>query len=230
MLAFANEQIKVDWETRHLHHKEILASVLESAKLEASQYAQDFDTAWQTARLAYYSGFFILDDSDSFKTKSKVFDVGMNAATIAIKLKPDRVEGHYWWAVNAGGSGLAHGIMSSLGSAKSMKAALDKAIKIDKSYHMGGPLRVRGRLYFKLPGSFISFGDNKLALADLLDAKRLGPKNRINYLYLAAVQAKQDKAKAIKTLEEAKLLPEVAGVAEEKLYKSELAEFEKKLK
>lgn len=205
-------------------------SVIHSWSLESPTFSKDYDTEFKSARLCYYSGFFISDEKSSAE-KLKIFERGLKHAQEAMKLAPNRVEGYYWFAVNQGGHALEKGIVASLSNAGKMKEALDKAIEIDKSYFNAGPLRVRGRMYFRLPGGFISFGDNQKALEDLRLAVQLAPDYKLNYIYLAEVVAKKEsKKQAVELLEKAKLVKDTAGEAEEKRNVEEIKRFMDKWK
>jgi tetratricopeptide (TPR) repeat protein len=213
------------WQIRAKIHPDILAFLRTKPKV-----ADDFEVLSKVARLAYYGASFAVS-KDASKDKLEIGQYGYEIADRARKLNPKRVEGHYWFAVNYGIYGTAKGVMASLGGAKDMKEALDQAIGIDPAFHFGGPHRIRGRLYFKLPGGFISFGDKKKALEDMKKAIEVAPNMRLNYMWLAEVQAKvENDAIALKTLEKTRELPAVAGDEEEAAYKRDIAALEKDLR
>lgn len=213
------------WNKRESMKKEILALI------KSKPASNNYEVQFLLSRLAYFAGFYCLPNNASSEEKMQVFGYGVDIGEQARKSNASRVEGHYWYAVNLGSYGLAKGIMASLGNAKPLRAAVEEAMKIDEKYEHAGPYRLRGRLFFKLPGGFISFGDNKKAFEDLKKAVEMGPGHRLNYVYLAEVQAKvEDKEAALKTLEAAKKLPEIIGASEEAAFKRDLLELEKKLK
>jgi hypothetical protein len=213
------------WNVRHEIHSKIIEFLKKKPALP-----DDYEVLWRISRMSYYGGFFALPKGSSSAEKMEVFQVGTESGEKARKLAADRVEGHYWYAVTLGGWGIAKGILNALSSAKPMRDALTEAIKIDAKYHFAGPLRVRGRLYNKLPG-VVSIGDNKLAMDDLKKAVSLAPESKLNHIYLSEVQSKvQSKADALKTLEFAKTLPDVVGVAEESAYRRDISELEGKFR
>lgn len=213
------------WNVRHEMHSKIVEFLKKNPALP-----DDYEVLWRISRLSYYGGFFALPKGSTSAEKMEVFQVGSEAGDKARKLAAARVEGHYWYAVTLGGWGIAKGILNALSSAKPMRDALTEAIKIDPKYHFAGPLRVRGRLYNKLPG-VVSIGDNKLAMEDLKKAVSLAPESKLNHIYLSEVQSKlQSKADALKTLEFAKTLPDVVGVAEESAYRRDISELEGKFR
>jgi len=213
------------WEKRASQGSAIVAFLKSRPKL-----AEEYDVQWRVSRFAYFAGFFVLDNTRK-DDKLEVFKVGSETGDRARKMQPQRVEGHYWYAISVGGLGITKGIMASLGSADSMRDSLDEAVRLDPGYHYGGPLRVRGRLYFKLPGGLLSFGDNKKALADLKKALELGPDSKLNAIYLAEVVEKlESESSALKILEAAKKLPDVAGELEESSYRRDIADLERRFR
>jgi len=213
------------WSVRHEMHSKILEFLRKKNTLP-----DNYEVLWRMARLSYYSGFFGMPKDASSEDKMLVFQVGTEAGERARRLEAKRVEGHYWYAVTLGGWGIAKGVLNALSSAGPMRDALTEAIKIDPKYHFAGPLRVRGRLYYKLPG-IISFGDNQKAAEDLKKAISLSPDIKLNHIYWAEVQSKvQTKADALKTLDYAKTLPDIVGVAEEASYRKDIAELENRFR
>ena len=71
-----------------------------------------------------------------------------------------------------------------------MQAALERAAAIDPKFEGGGPERVNGRLFFKLP--WIAGGDNDKAMSHLRRALELDPTMPFNYTYLAEVLIDED--------------------------------------
>ncbi|MEN9529802.1 MAG: hypothetical protein RI932_1675 [Pseudomonadota bacterium] len=213
------------WAVRHEVHPQIVEFLKKKHTLQ-----ENYEVLWRMSRLSYYGGFFALPKDASNEDKMAVFLVGSETGDKARKLEPTRVEGHYWYAVTLGGWGIAKGILKALSSAGPMRDALTEAIKIDPKYHFAGPHRIRGRLYNKIPG-VISFGDNQKAADDLRKAISLAPESKLNHVYMAEVQAKiQSKAEALKTLEYARSLPDVVGVAEEAAYRRDISELENKFR
>lgn len=213
------------WTVRHELHSQIVEFLKKKVTLP-----DNYEVLWRMSRLSYYGGFFALPKDAASEDKMVVFQVGSETGERARRLEANRVEGHYWYAVTLGGWGIAKGILKALSSAGPMRDALTEAIKIDPKYHFAGSHRVRGRLYNKIPG-VISFGDNQKAADDLKKAIALAPESKLNHVYMAEVQAKiQSKADALKTLEFAKSLPDVVGVAEEAAYRRDISELENKFR
>lgn len=77
---------------------------------------------------------------------------------------------------------------------------MNKVIELDPSYEDGGPDRVLGRVFFKLPG--FAGGDKKKSLEHLLKSKEYGPEDTLTRIYLAETYlALKEKDKAKEELE-----------------------------
>ncbi len=200
--------------------------------------AKDYEVLWRVGRAVYYGGCFCWP---KFKPKDATnddllayYEYAVNVLEKARAAAPERVEGHYWYGTSYGLYGMTKGIFAALKGAKVMREALTKAIEIDPKYHFGGPYRIRGRLLASVPGGFISFGDKQKALEDLLKARDIGPQNKLNYVYLAEVQASETSAgEAKKTLAAAEKLGDMSkevGVFEEQGYMRDIERVKKDLK
>ena len=178
---------------------------LERAQVEKTRQAADLyrqalkadpkneAAAWKLSRTLYRLGQHVPEDK-----KLAIFEEGVEAAKKAVAINPKSVDGHYWLGVNYGLYGNTKGIMKSLSLVDPIKEEMAKVIELNPDYDQGGPYRVLGRLYFKLPGLF--GGDNDKAIELLSKAVSLGPQRWLNHVYLAAVymdEGQNDKAKAL---------------------------------
>lgn len=192
---------------------------------------QNFDIAWRVARLVYFAGNFGAGyDTFSKEKKMGLFKYGFEAANIARKTKPERVEGYYWYATNLGSYGMTKGVFSALSYAEEARDSLLQAAKIDPKYHWGGPYRILGRFYQEAPG-FISFGDKKKAEHYFNLAIETVPDFRLNTIYLGVLKKQEGNlALALELLNDAKKKPKVDGNLEENRYLTELEKGIQKLK
>lgn len=138
-----------------------------------------YDAYWRIARMHYYIG----SHTEKNKDKKIIFEQGIYYGRKAVELRPDRPDGYYWLGVVYGVYGEARGVLKSLFLVDDIKEAMNKVIEIDRSYEDGGPDRVMGRVYFKLPG--FAGGDNKKSLEHLLKSKEFGPNDPVTRIYLA---------------------------------------------
>jgi len=137
-----------------------------------------YDAYWKIARVQYYIG----QHTSGKKDKQRIFSQAVYSAQKAIELGPEKPDGHYWLGVNHGVFGEAKGVLKSLSLVKPIKAAMNKVIELDRSYGDGGPDRVLGRVYFKLPG--LAGGDKDKSLEHLLKSIEYGPDDAVTRLYL----------------------------------------------
>lgn len=183
-----------------------LASAQQAADLYAQALAADpasEQAACGLARTYYWLGSHLPEDK-----ALAPFEKAVEAAKKAVAINPNSVAGHYWLGVAYGSFGKAKGIMKSLSLVDPIKEEMAFVIKHDPNYEAGGPYRVLGRLYFKLPG--LMGGDNDKAIENLKTAVQKGPQRWLNHIYLAEVYLKKDKKAEAKAL----LEQVVAGPAE----------------
>ena len=147
---------------------------------EAAVKAEDkFEVFWKLSRILYFIG----SRTDSKKEKKVIFGQGIYYAKKAVALESEKPDGHYWLGVSYGSFGEAKGVLKSLSLVKPIKEAMNKVIELDRGYEDGGPDRVLGRVYFKLPG--FAGGSRKKSLEHLLKSKELGPNDALTRCYLA---------------------------------------------
>lgn len=147
---------------------------------EALSKAEDkYEAYWRTSRILYFIG----DHTESKKEKKTIFSQGIYYARKAVALEQEKPDGYYWLGVNYGVYGEAKGVLKSLSLVDDIKEAMNKVIDLDREYEDGGPDRVLGRVYFKLPG--FAGGDKKKSLEHLLKSKEFGPNDPLTRYYLA---------------------------------------------
>lgn len=174
-----------------------LAKAKQAADLYEKALAADpknEEAAWKAARVLYWIG----RNTKGDEAKVKVFERGIEDAKKAIAINPKSLGGHYWLGVSYGLYGSAKGVTKSLSLINPIKEEMAAVIEQDPKYDEGGPYRVLGRLYFKVPGIF--GGSNSEAIKNLKTAIKYGPTRWLNQLYLAEVyidEDENDKAKAL---------------------------------
>jgi tetratricopeptide (TPR) repeat protein len=172
--------------------KEVEGLILKASNMMDNKY----DAFWRLSRILYYIG----EHTEIKKEKKGIFDRGVYYAEKAIELEPEKPDGHYWLGVNHGKVGETRGVLKSLSLVKPIKNAMNKVIELDRSYEDGGPDRVLGRVFYKLPG--FAGGDNKKSLEHLMKSKEYGPEDALTRVYLAETYlALKEKEKAREELE-----------------------------
>jgi len=161
-----------------------LAKANQAADLYEKALAADpknEEAAWKAARVLYWIGRNTKGDDN----KIKVFERGIADAKKALAINAKSLGGHYWLGVSYGLYGSAKGVTKSLSLINPIKEEMAAVIAQDPKYDEGGPYRVLGRLYFKVPGIF--GGSNSEAIKNLTTAIKYGPTRWLNHLYLAEV-------------------------------------------
>ncbi len=154
---------------------------------------KSYEAMWRMARMKFYLGRYGAESGKIAKYES-----GMEWAKKAEALDPKRVEGPYWLGCLIGVFGEAKGITSSLFLVDDMEEALKRAEAIDATFDGGGPQRVLGRLFFKLP--WAAGGSNDKALKYLRSAIKSAPTMPYTAVYLGEVLIDEDEEKEAKEL------------------------------
>ena len=177
---------------------ETARKVLQLYKDAAAQLDNKYDANWRISQVLYYIGL----HTQEKKEKKDIFSEAVEYAQEAADIEPEKPEGHYWLGVNHGKVGEVRGVLKSLFLVKPIKNAMNKVIELDRSYEDGGPDRVLGRVYFKLPG--LAGGSSTKSLEHLEKSKEYGPNDPVTLFYLAETllkKKKKDEAKiALETI------------------------------
>ena len=180
------------------------AQLLEQA---AGTLRDDYDVQWQAAQALA----FLAENDARTDFRREAAKRGIVFARHARELKPDAVEGHYWYAINVG---LLADVDRSYGlnAVGEMETALKRAIELDEKYDLAGPLRVLGILHLRTPAPPASIGSPRKGLLLLQRAVELFPVYPENYLYLAEALRdtgrSEDAEQAIKKVLGAPLWPD----------------------
>ena len=195
-----------------------------------SKSALEFDESWRMSRFGVYLGQYILTQPVQASERRDLFATAVMHAARARKLRPNRVEGNYWYALSLIAWSQEKGTWTFLSNADEAKVALDQAIKADSSYFLAGPLRARGRLLAILPGFPFSFGDYTRALQDLKKSIEIAPSAKISYLYLAQTALENEgTTSARKVLESARRANASVGELEDAATRRALADLDRSL-
>lgn len=160
-----------------------LARVTDAARMleqAARTLRDDYDAQCEAAQTLA----FVSENATGGDARREAAKTGIVLTRRARELKPDGVEGCYWYAINVG---LLADVDRSYGLAAvgEMETALKRALEIDERYDFGGPLRVLGILHLRTPPPPTSIGSSRKGLRLLQRAVELFPEYPENYLYLA---------------------------------------------
>lgn len=138
-----------------------------------------YEAAWKLSKFNYYLGAHEADD----KAKLDAFREGIAAAQTAIKLAPDKPDGHFWLAANLGGRGEVQGTLLALPDIPEIRREMETVIKLDESYEGGSAYLALGQIDLELPE--LMGGDRKRAVEELEKGVKVADDNALLRLRLA---------------------------------------------
>lgn len=150
------------------------------AALRQAQVADygNYEVAWKLSRAAFFVG----DHSKDGDERDDMFRQGIEAGRAAVKLQPDKPEGHFWLGANFGGDA-SNSTLASLSSVSDIKREMETVIKIDESFQGGSAYLGLGRLYLQAPR--VLGGDTGKAIGYLEKGVRIAPNNSLMRYHLA---------------------------------------------
>ena len=155
----------------------------------------NYEAAWKLARASFYVG----DRTESNAEKDDMFSEGTEAGKAAVKLQPDKPEGHFWLGANYGGSA-ANSTIANLSSFQDIKREMETVLKLDESYQGYSAYLGLGRLYLQAPK--VLGGDTEKAIQYLEKGVKLNPTHGLMRFHLAeAYESANREAEAKKQIE-----------------------------
>jgi hypothetical protein len=162
---------------RTLERMTRVSAMLEKA---ADRLTGEYDVQWQAAEAFG----FVAEISTQSTVRIDAAKRGITFARRGQALLPDRVECHYWYALDVGllaDADRTYGIKG----VEEMETALKRANELDERYDYAGPSRVLGILHLRTPPPPVSIGSPRKGLRNLQHAADLFPDYPENWLYLA---------------------------------------------
>ena len=149
----------------------------------------NYDAQWRLAKFDFY-----LATHTDGEYSGRAFREGAGAGQVAVKLQPDKPDGHFWLGANYGAS-LQSDSISGLASVDDVRKEMETVLKLDEGYQDGSAYMVLGLLDLEVPR--IVGGDPPQAVAEMEKGLRFGGINAFLRLHLAeAYQAVQRPADA----------------------------------
>ena len=136
---------------------------------------------------------FVLGELTGGDERLIYFNKGKSYSESLAQEQPEKVEGHYWLALNLCGIAEVRGGGEALLLIPTIVDQLEKARLLDETYDQGGPLRVLGLIYCKAPDWPLSEGSLRKSLKRLRTSVEIAPENSTNHLYLAKTLIELDK-------------------------------------
>jgi hypothetical protein len=145
-----------------------------------AQHPSSYDLVWRLARLYWRKG----DLAAGKAERRETYATARHYAEAAVKLDPERVEGHCYYALTTGDYG---GTLTLVGAARERIGAIfegemKRAYDIDRDFDNGSPMLALGRYYFKLPWPLRDLSKSHRYLEEL---KQRHPDVLLGRLYLA---------------------------------------------
>jgi TRAP transporter T-component len=139
----------------------------------------NYDAVWKLSKSNYYVGAHEQDE----RLQLEAFREGITAGEAAVKLAPDRPEGHFWLGANLGGRAKAQGPLYALSSAPDIRREMETVIKLDEGFQAGSAYLALGQMDLELPEAL--GGDANRAVEELEHGLRVGSDNALLRLRLA---------------------------------------------
>jgi tetratricopeptide (TPR) repeat protein len=174
---------------------------------------KNYEAQWRLAKYYYFLAKHVANRDEKFDA----FEKGIESGKQAISVQPNRPEGHFWLAANAGIYGQEKGLFGGLALAKLARQELEAVIRIDPRYEEGSGYAVLGKLHSELPWLF--GGSLKRGIEYLEKAVQIGPNNSLPKLFLA-----ESYLRAGRKPEAKRLLEEILTMTPLKNYEFESAE------
>jgi tetratricopeptide (TPR) repeat protein len=186
----------------------VAVSVLRQAR--TADYG-NYDAAWKLSRASYY----VAEHTDNDSERDEMFREGTEAGKAAVKLQPNKPEGHFWLGANYGGTA-EHSTLANLSSFQDIRTEMEAVIKLDESYESWSAYLGLGRLYLQAPR--VLGGNSAKAIEYLEKGVKLSPNNALMRFHLAeAYETSNRDADARKQIEALKsITPNPKYAAEHK--------------
>jgi hypothetical protein len=156
-----------------------IENVRASIAILRSSGRNEYEILWRLGRALFFLGQEAPDKDSALSNHCQ----GVIACEQAVATAPERVEGHFWLAVNLALAAQRKKRVRAITSARRVVRELRRAIQIDSSYHGAGPLRVLARLQHKLP-RWLGGGSSR-ARTNYKAAVNLAPENTVTRIYFA---------------------------------------------
>ena len=157
-----------------------------------SRNPDDFDSAWKLARARYWLGGHAPEQE-----RKAILEAGIAAGRAAIRIAPNKPDGHFWVAANMGALAESFGLRQGLKYRGAIKTELETVLQLDPGFLEGSADRALGRWYNEVPRLF--GGSNKESEAHLRKALTYNPQSTITLYFLAETlldEGKTDEARA----------------------------------
>jgi tetratricopeptide (TPR) repeat protein len=138
-----------------------------------------YEAAWKLSSYDYYLG----EHESDEKARLDAYREGIAAGEAAVRLAPDKPDGHFWLGANRGGRAQVQGPLYALSDVPDIRREMETVIKLDEGYQDGSAYLALGEIDLDLPE--LMGGDRKRAVEELEKGLRFGGDNALLRLRLA---------------------------------------------
>lgn len=147
--------------------------------------ARNYEAAWRLAKFNYYLG---VHSRDAGEVET-AFREGVTAGENAVRLAPQKPEGHFWLGANLGGRARTQETFGGLASVGDIRREMETVLKLDEGFQGGSAYLVLGQIELETPR--LLGGDPRRAVELFEKGLRFGEDNvllrlRLAQAYLAA--------------------------------------------
>jgi len=139
----------------------------------------NYEAIWKLSKFNHHLG----GREDDEQRKLEAFREGLAAGEAAVRLAPDKPEGHFWLGANLGGRAKVQGPLYALSSVTDIRREMETVIKLDEGFQEGGAYLALGQIDLDLP-DFMG-GDPERAVAELERGLKFGENNALLRYQLA---------------------------------------------
>ncbi|MCB1023341.1 MAG: tetratricopeptide repeat protein [Acidobacteria bacterium] len=140
---------------------------------------RNYDVEWKFARYSYFLGSRrTLSDEEA----APILKNGLEAARIALRMKPGLPDGHFWYAAILGEQSRRSPVTVGVPSIGKVRASLNKVIEIDKNYEGASVYDALGQIELESRG--LAGGSAEKAVEFFKKGIELNPDNSYLHLHL----------------------------------------------
>jgi tetratricopeptide (TPR) repeat protein len=161
-------------------NKEDLQKAIELYEEALKSDPKNYEAAWRLAKSRWYEGNFT-----GASDRKSIFAKGVEAGKQAVEINPNGCLGHFWHGVNVALQAETSGMFEALGLIDTIKDEMKRTLEIDPNCECGGPQRVLGKLYSKIP--FFKGGSKSKAISYLNESVGLCSSDTQSRIFLAEV-------------------------------------------
>jgi tetratricopeptide (TPR) repeat protein len=175
----------------------------------------DFESAWKLARATYWIG-----TQGPPADRRSALEQGIAAGRAAVRIQPNRPEGHMWLAASMGALAESFGLRQGLKYRGEIKNELLTVLRLDPAYAQGSADRALGRWYYKVP--FLFGGSSQKSEEHLRRSLTYNPNSTASLYFLAeTLVALKRKSEAKEMLDRVLAAPiDPAWAAEDRDFKA----------